>query len=582
MKINVQSGDGRIFMGVVYKFKKEVIDFVLQQKRTDYGLGCRQLAALTSEKFKIQASKSSINAIIKNANLSNSIGRRPSTEPVPKKFQIPSQKKQQLLSEVRLQQPQREPVVEPPKRGFSSFAGSEAFLRHVETLKAQRVRDKGPLRDGMGCVFLKAAQWQLSRTSLLGGLLRKYIQEQLPLHFDAFCDVLPCLNVLGIDPSGQAGQLANHGLWDLNGFASPPEDSEVSRWLNAIKTVLPSLKFFLEYEKAARQVFMEVKRLEFYLEDGSAITTDARLSGFWKEKVPLEFSTSVEQAMTMLAHCVVSNNRPAIFLSSGRQRFPQEIFDFIAALEGTEGKHIKKVDVFDVSGEWIAVFSAFPRKKRFFMLGVWPGQEEFSSSILSKSVRVVEPFYDEEMDRIMYVAAGPAPIFQKELKSKGAPLRSITIMVSPEEAPIMVILTNCADMAPTDILRAFLGRWPNLDKGPAGRAVHAAESRQEISPDVAMAGGRDPLAVFQDWGNALDQYCQKHFWGMEFAGDTSLTSKCYSLPGYYIPQEQALLVSLRPPVAYPYSDELQSAVERVNEAGITDPLGRKIIINIVK
>ncbi|MBI3618083.1 MAG: helix-turn-helix domain-containing protein, partial [Candidatus Omnitrophica bacterium] len=62
-------------MGVVYKFRKEVIDFVLQQKRTDDDLGCRQLAVLTSEKFKIQVSKSSVNAIIKNANLSNSVGR---------------------------------------------------------------------------------------------------------------------------------------------------------------------------------------------------------------------------------------------------------------------------------------------------------------------------------------------------------------------------------------------------------------------------------------------------------------------------------------------------------------------------
>src|SRR3989344_1193651 len=72
-------------MGIVYKFRKEVIDFVLHQKRTDHDLGCRQLAALTSEKFKIQVSKSSINAIIKNANLSNTVGRPLSTESSPKR-----------------------------------------------------------------------------------------------------------------------------------------------------------------------------------------------------------------------------------------------------------------------------------------------------------------------------------------------------------------------------------------------------------------------------------------------------------------------------------------------------------------
>ncbi|HLD49986.1 MAG TPA: helix-turn-helix domain-containing protein, partial [bacterium] len=100
-------------MGVVYKFRKEVIDFVLQQKRTDHDLGCRQLAALISEKFKIQVSKSSVNAIIKSANLSNAVGRPPSDEAPAKKFQIPSQKKQQLLNEVQKIKLEQKPL--PPK-----------------------------------------------------------------------------------------------------------------------------------------------------------------------------------------------------------------------------------------------------------------------------------------------------------------------------------------------------------------------------------------------------------------------------------------------------------------------------------
>lgn len=626
-------------MGVVYKFKKEVIDFVLQQKKADHGLGCRQLAALTSEKFKIQTSKSSINDIIKNANLSNSVGRRPSTESAPKKFQIPSPKKQQLLSEVQKVRIERKPVpavvprppsrrsevpspraerlpaggtygrdgggsakreqvAEPQKRGFSSVA----FLRHVETLKARRSHDKGQLLDGMGCVFLKAAQWQLSRTSMLGGLLRKHIQEQLPPDFDAFCDVLPCLNVLGIDQPDQTGQSITQGLWSLNGFNTAPENRErtcpfpASRWLSAIRAVSPSLKFFMEYEKEKRQALMAVKRFEFCLEDGSKISTDAQLAGLWELKIPEEFSTCVEQAMSMLSRCVISNNQPAIFLSSAG-RIP---FNFIAALEGTEGKHIKKVDVWDVSGGRVAGFSAFPRKKRFFMLGVWPGQEEFSvlsspisarttSSMSSKNARAMEPFYDEEMDRIMYVAAGPAPIFQKEPGQKVASLRSITVLTSSgESVPIMVILTNCANWAPTDIVRAFIRRWPNLFNGPAGRAFNAAGSgrracslHENAAPDALWRAGQDPFLVFQDWGDALNQHCHEHFFKAEAASDdiTPAISSCYSLPGYYTPREHVSLVSLCVPGTYSWLNELKLAVERVNEAGIIDPLGRSLCIN---
>lgn len=630
-------------MGVIYKFKKEVIDFVLQQKRTDYDLGCRQLAVLTSEKFKIQVSKSSVNTIIKNANLSNSVGRPASDEPLPKKFQIPSRKKQQLLADVRkvkieqkplpvnvLPHPEKVPAVEPPRRGFSQAT----FLRHVESSRAKRVRQtqhQGVMREGMGCIFLKAAQWQLSRTFVLGGLLRKHISGPLPPSFDALCDVLPCLDLLGVSEPSQTGRLVNHALWPLNGFEQPSSGLEISRSNNIIGTISPSVRFFLEYEKEKRQVFMEASRFEFHLENGSRIITDACLTGVGDEKFlpgnfhspdenfPEEagFSACAEQAMTMLSHCVISNNRPAIFLSSagrspaggGRQKFSNAALDMMAAFEGAEGKQFKKVVVFDGAGERIAEFLSFPRKKRFFMLGVWPWQEEFS--LLSKNTRMAEPFYDEVTDKILYVAAGPAPIFQKELMRKGTLLRSITVLTSPpagslsaEGAPVMVILTNCADKAPTDILEAFLGRWPNLDMGPAGRALYAADipgaGNTPAWPPPGIQGSRqviqnDPQdflwqtksgasVIFQDWGNALNRYCQKHFFGKEFYGSdiTQLVSIFYSLSGYYVPQDRALVVLLCPSAAYSCFNELQRAVQLVNEGGIIDPRGQPLVMNILK
>ena len=623
-------------MGVVYKFKKEVMDFVLQQKKTDHDLGCRQLAILTSEKFKIQVSKSSINAIIKNANLSNSVGRPASEEPLPKKFQIPSQKKQQLLADVRkvkieqkplpvnvLPQPKQVPVVAPQRRGFFSRRepnGQATFLRHVESSRARRAQNKGVMREGMGCIFLKAAQWQLSRTSVLGGLLRKHISEPLPPSFDVFCDVLPCLSLLGVSEPSQIGRLTNHALWCLNGFDQPLSDLEISRWSSMIRAISPSVKFSLEYEKEKWQALMEAKRFELHLESGSRIFMDACLTGVGDENLPpppgeeeAGFSACAQQAMTMLSHCVISNNRPAIFLSSARQRFfssrepaGQAVLDIVAAFEGVEGKQFKKVVVFDNAEERIAEFSLFPRQKRFFMLGAWPWQDEFlllssaTFSILSKNARMVEPFYDEVTDKIFYVTAGPAPIFQQELRAKKASLRSVAVLASPEGAPIMVILTNCEDKAPAGILQAFLRRWPNLDTGPAGGVLRAAGASEKIgnepvcslptasagkgSPDVLWPARLDASMVFQDWGDALNRYCQKHFWGAELSNFNiiQLISMLYSLPGHYVIQEQALLISLSPPAGYSCFNELQRVVQRVNEAGITDLLGRSLVINIIK
>ncbi len=626
-------------MGVVYKFRKEVIDFVLQQKRTDNDLGCRQLAVLTSEKFKIQVSKSSVNAIIKNANLSNAVGRPPSDESVPKKFQIPLEKKQQLLDEVRKvkleqkplsfktlpppqrapattqprkdpavslprnepgpSQPKKAPVVEPQNRGFSQAI----FLRHVENLRARRTQPKGVLREGMGCVFLKAAQWQLSRTSVPGGLLRKYIPKPLLAQFDIFCDLLSCWSLLGVSEPDRIGRLTNHALWDLGGLGQPLTDTELLHWNNVVQGVPPSVKFSLEYENEKRRALMEVKRFEFYLETDKRITTDARLTGLGEENFKGGSSGCIEQAMALLSHCVISNNQPAIFLSSGgrpssegKQVFPEAVMDMVAAFEGIEGRQFKKVIAFDGAQEQIAEFAVFPRKKRFFMLGVWPGQEEFS--LLSKSIRSVEPFYDEVTDKIFYVTAGPAAIFENELKLKGAPLRSITVLEAPDGAPLMVILTNCADKAPTDIFQAFLRRWPNLDAGPAGRGFYTQEALQETGSeytrflqaikkddaDILLQIGKNPFVALQDWGRTLNQYCQKYFFGEEFFRfDVSqLISIFYSLKGYCAAQEHVLLVSLSLPREYSHLNELQQVIQRINEAGICDPSGRFLHINILK
>ena len=139
---------------------------------------------------------------------------------------------------------------------------------------------------------------------------------------------------------------------------------------------------------------MEAKYFEFYLENGTRVMTDACLASLGDGA---GFPACAEQAMTMLSRCVISNNQPAIFLSSAG-RLSGAVFDMAAAFEGLpagrqgkEGGQIKKAVVFDGAGERIAEFSSFPHKKRFFMLGVWPGQEEFL--LLLKNTKKVEPFY---------------------------------------------------------------------------------------------------------------------------------------------------------------------------------------------
>jgi hypothetical protein len=85
-------------MGVIYKLKPEIKEFILKQKIANPQLSCRGLMPLIKDKFQVNISKSLINNIIKKENLSSLVGRRrlkqraifePSALEISKRFQGP-------------------------------------------------------------------------------------------------------------------------------------------------------------------------------------------------------------------------------------------------------------------------------------------------------------------------------------------------------------------------------------------------------------------------------------------------------------------------------------------------------------
>jgi len=74
-------------VGVIHKLKPEVIKFILDNKQANPHLSCRSLVALVLEKLQVTVSKSSINAIFKENNLSMPVGRRQKQK---KKFNMPA------------------------------------------------------------------------------------------------------------------------------------------------------------------------------------------------------------------------------------------------------------------------------------------------------------------------------------------------------------------------------------------------------------------------------------------------------------------------------------------------------------
>ncbi len=107
-------------MGVVYKVKQEVVDFIVHKKKEDPFLSCRKLVEIIKVDFSVDVSKSSVNAVIKQFNLSSPVGRQPVYKPS-KNFSIPQDKKALLLANMApfLKNPETVPPldstkVEPP------------------------------------------------------------------------------------------------------------------------------------------------------------------------------------------------------------------------------------------------------------------------------------------------------------------------------------------------------------------------------------------------------------------------------------------------------------------------------------
>lgn len=150
-------------MGVTYKLKDEVVDFIISQRRGNPLASCRQLAEAASQRFGLQLSKSSVHDVLKESGIITPRGRKPKD-----KFQIPQEKKQQIqvsLSQTKLlpppvqdEQPKvsliadviavKDPAQYPPNNGAISPSPANDF-------------EISPEYEGAGRIFLKAALWDL-------------------------------------------------------------------------------------------------------------------------------------------------------------------------------------------------------------------------------------------------------------------------------------------------------------------------------------------------------------------------------------------------------------------------------------
>ncbi len=636
-------------MGVTHKLKPEVVDFILNQKQENPRVSCRSLVDLLAQQFQVQISKSSINAILKGANLSDPIGRKPNSGQSIKKFQIPPQKKALLFPgasgmpqiesgppvestaasapilpkslpekfdppKTAVTPPRKRKVVPkkelraipaPEKRASSADVPasprSEKLVLTFEPPKEEKaetaelqfssekplsVSDSGVYHDGMGNFFLKAAQWELSSTPMLGDVLLKN-QPLVSAEEANIAEVLLYLPSFGMDSAKNLGQYTLSGLWALQGIPRSLSTDLLVRLEARMEEQAFELGFRLTSEKL--QWLAEINSIRFTLENRMEFSIDARFNTVWISNVHSDITSANNKVIEITSRDIINNVQSMILKSiPGQESIAHSFLDFLAAFENIPGRQISKIALIDTRQEEFAEFHILPSRRRNFLAGFGAHHREFRNLAENLAGKVKSVFVPE-LGVHAYFFERKVDLRCREAIGRDIELRAFLLSLSPQESPQVGFMTNVLDgeMKGEQLVSAFLGRWPNV---LAGGAKSLLLPGQPATPGFSFSGSHrelsnsdsDPLEtpksassqVRQLWQD-LEAYTRRQFFPSACQGlaPNLMRERFYGMAGYLSKDTFGWRIRLIPPPEPQFRQEAEYAMRKLNESAITDPAG---------
>ncbi len=508
-------------MGVVYKLKKEIVDFIINEKKSNPSLGCRNLVNLVAAKFQTKISKSAINGVIKSAQLSSSIGRKPivikSHLKVSKNLSFPNA----LVGnpDVVVTGP---PTTNgsPRHEGTKTFGGDSLGIssnlqepRIVEPspLREEKVslkfsQDKGVLCDGAGCFFLKAAQWELFHRPMLGKMISKNVSPELISDADTLMDVLLFLPMFGIRRVEDISSYQGCGLWAIDGLT---EGIKPDKFLSLVNGIQDKKDFSLRLSNEIPQIFFEVAYIKIVLEDQTELVLDAQYRNLRSIKEQsVYYSSPIERSLERLTGKIIANGRPVIIKNIstqiiGRQDeygFSPSVYQLIAAFENIPGKRMVKAAILDEHGEEISKFAAIPVKRRFFIMGAnICHSEERSDEALpagrQESQRGKILRFAQNGEKVLFNEASEFCeesflVKKNSILTEDLRLRAIFVKkLDSKDQVLGVILTNIPESAQSssEVISEYLKEWPDFPLSFPNACLPARQASVG-NPDVVVTG----------------------------------------------------------------------------------------------
>jgi hypothetical protein len=469
-------------MGVTYKLKDDIVQFILQQKQQNPKVSCRKLVDIIQESFQIAVSKSSVNIIIKEANLSNPVGRTPGNQA---KFKIPQEKKSELFQKAKptleilgvdlalpapsvpqeplkgsttppLQLPavkqEEKPVIAEEKvpepivdEAFEEPSQEEGkvllrpdplknLAEAVPTPVVSEIQDE-PFEEfpvsQTGKLFVRAAIWDLSRQPLLESFLKH--NTDLSNEDIRILDVLFCFEDQVFDDPASALTAENAWVWRISGFFSVPTFERVQQLIQHLDRIqIDQFNLLLEVSF----LFSFASEVRIVLRDESVIRLDARLLSFNnKLETPVNFSVD------KISKLIAERDHETVIYCPEVAGSLKEFVSLAASCQGVAHKEIQRIVLYDSNGKSLSEFDDIAGFKRRFVLGarVTPGQftELFNSSIsFSKEKTILQG------NETIYWNEATVNLKLSELENDKAQFKAMafTRSLAPEEAAIMVLL----------------------------------------------------------------------------------------------------------------------------------------------
>ncbi len=553
-------------MGVVYKLKQEVIDYILELKKLDENLSCRKISELASARFQKNISKSSINAILKDSSLSSPVGRRGLNKPKEDKFRIPAHRKEQI------------------------FVNIPTSILTVQPQPSSVFSVKPPL-ENVGIFFLKAAEWQMKRQGVLRFLCEKYSADAHDEKIFKIAESSLFLPIFGVRQEEDLLSFDNKSFWDINDIEIKPTTYQKTESLDVLKSLEENRsQVLLEHG----QMFSEASFFQVFLEDGTSFCFDCQNNASWDENnVHCDFSSCLDKSFDFLSINIINNVNPVVLRQATSEGgFSPSFLNMMAAFENTPGKRMKRVDLLTSKKEIISSFEKILQKRRLFIVGIYDC-DDLAQKILGGKHQLSKTFSFSPTQKIYRYATATTAFRLPD----GTQISSDIVFVRAEKdaGPQFGLLTNMVfkDGSADEVIRLFLERWPSPVKGHVyfqeRQKTVLSSSRDIIAyPDEKIEHlSREKLFEEKSFLSQtinvillrIHDYACRHFFPAQLAQASfeEALRKIYSLSGEIVREKDRVCIKTAFTKNESQDSQIAFVAERVNESAVCDPQGRCIV-----